>query len=203
MTLMQQHCEAQLTLLPADSPASRSVLPGSDEAIRMTVQSGRKCSALLHNAGPAGLLLKTLLESSGWRSTTFCFRWKAKATRRGRLYFQLAPVARGTSASGYSLLPTPTAAMAGGGGSIREAARAMRGEKRESGASVSLRLPDYVKLFPTPTAQDAKNSTLPPSQMERNSIPGMLMREGASGSLNPQWVEWLMGYPEDWTLPSD
>jgi hypothetical protein len=33
-----------------------------------------------------------------------------------------------------------------------------------------------VKLLPTPTAQDAKNSTLPESQQERDSLPGALMR---------------------------
>ena len=33
----------QLTLFRADSPASRSALPGSEEARRMTVISGLKC----------------------------------------------------------------------------------------------------------------------------------------------------------------
>jgi hypothetical protein len=26
-----------------------------------------------------------------------------------------------------------------------------------------------------------------------------LMREGITGQLNPQWVEWLMGLPIGWT----
>lgn len=54
--------------------------------------------------------------------------------------------------------------------------------------------------IPTPCSQDAKNSTLPPSQAERDSIPGYLIRsEEAGGSLNPNWVEWLMGWPIGWT----
>lgn len=52
-----------------------------------------------------------------------------------------------------------------------------------------------VKLWPTPAAQDGKNGTLPPSQAARDTIPGAMIRSGATGSLNPQWVEWLMGYP--------
>lgn len=58
-----------------------------------------------------------------------------------------------------------------------------------------------VKLFPTPAAQDAKNSTLPPSQKDRDSIPGHLLRNGEApgGQLNPEWVEWLMGWPIGWT----
>ena len=195
MTLTQQHSEAQLALLPADSHANLSVLPDSDEARRMTVQSGRKCSALLRNAAPDGLLVRTLLASSIWRSTMCLFRWRVKATKRGRLYFQLVPSVRGTSASAFSssrMMPTPNAAIASGGGSAAEAARALTNEKRKSGASISLRLSDYAKLFPTPAAQ-----------MERGSLIGELMRQGASGSLNPQWVEWLMGYPEDWTYARD
>ncbi|WP_220185048.1 hypothetical protein, partial [Thermoactinomyces daqus] len=54
-------------------------------------------------------------------------------------------------------------------------------------------------LWPTPTAQDGKNATLPPSQKERDSVPGALIREGQKGSLNPAWVECLMGFPPGWT----
>src|SRR3990167_1216227 len=35
-----------------------------------------------------------------------------------------------------------------------------------------------VKMYPTPTCDDADNSTLPPSQQERNNIPGHLLRSG-------------------------
>ena len=56
-------------------------------------------------------------------------------------------------------------------------------------------------FWPTPCAQDAKNSTLPPSQTERDTLPGALIRYGypTGGKLNPPWVEWLMGYPIGWT----
>lgn len=56
-----------------------------------------------------------------------------------------------------------------------------------------------MKMYPTPTANDAKNATLPPSQCDRDSVPGALMRDGVTGSLNADWVEWLMGYPKGWT----
>lgn len=53
----------------------------------------------------------------------------------------------------------------------------------------------------TPAAQDAKNSTLPPSQAERDTVPGALIRSGIQpgGQLSPMWVEWLMGYRIGWT----
>lgn len=74
-----------------------------------------------------------------------------------------------------------------------------KGASKNSGNGLAT----FVKLFPTPTAQDAKNSTLPPSQKGRDSIPGMLLTEGVTGKLNPQWVEWLMGYPIGWTELED
>jgi hypothetical protein len=52
-----------------------------------------------------------------------------------------------------------------------------------------------VKMWPTPTCQDAKNNGAPP-QMERNSKP---LNAEVGGSLNPTWVEWLMGWPLGWT----
>jgi hypothetical protein len=53
--------------------------------------------------------------------------------------------------------------------------------------------------IPTPTANDAKNSTLPPATKNRDSIPGLLIRTGHSGQMNPMWIEWLMGFPPGWT----
>jgi hypothetical protein len=50
-------------------------------------------------------------------------------------------------------------------------------------------------LWPTPTAQDAKNNG-GASQQERNTMP---LNAQVGGSLNPTWVEWLMGWPLGWT----
>jgi hypothetical protein len=84
-------------------------------------------------------------------------------------------------------------------------------------------------LLPTPMAQDGKNSTLPPSQINRTSLVGMLCTPTAQASrgntsdkrgkgnltdqiaemnlttsktsqLNPQFVLEMMGFPTDWTL---
>lgn len=67
-----------------------------------------------------------------------------------------------------------------------------------------LRLTQQVnnqKLWPTQTVNDSKNSTLPTSQINRDNIPGAMLRdvESAGGQLNPEWVEWLMGWPLGWT----
>ena len=50
-------------------------------------------------------------------------------------------------------------------------------------------------LWPTATAQDAANNA-GPSQSERNTLP---LNAAVGGSLNPMWVELLMGFPAGWT----
>jgi hypothetical protein len=63
-------------------------------------------------------------------------------------------------------------------------------------------LPAFMKLYPTPTTRDHKDSTLSPAYKNRNSdsLPVKMMKEGKPGGrLNPNFVEFLMGYPMNWT----
>ena len=59
-----------------------------------------------------------------------------------------------------------------------------------------LQLNDQVAhMLPTPTANDAKNNASP-SRFNRHSLS---LDAVAGGSLNPEWIEWLMGFPVSWT----
>lgn len=91
------------------------------------------------------------------------------------------------------LWPTPCASEARQGLQIR----------REGKKGSQQSLTTAVKLWPTPAAQDSKNATLPVSLRDRDTVPGAMLRNGESGSLNPQWVEWLMGYPIGHTALKD
>ena len=51
-------------------------------------------------------------------------------------------------------------------------------------------------VYQTPVARMWKDSGSAPGEMARNS-PTLAMQAG--GSLNPTWVEWLMGWPLGWT----
>jgi hypothetical protein len=55
--------------------------------------------------------------------------------------------------------------------------------------------PKRMKTWQTPTVQDASNNG-GQSQSQRNTPP---LNSVAGGKLNPQWVEWLMGFPIGWT----
>ena len=53
----------------------------------------------------------------------------------------------------------------------------------------------HPTMYPTPTAHNAKETNAP-SESERNT-PTLAAQAG--GTLNPMWVEWLMGWPLGWT----
>lgn len=52
------------------------------------------------------------------------------------------------------------------------------------------------EMFPTPTARDWKSGKASQATMEKNS---RTLSEQIGGSLNPDWVAWLMGWPLGWT----
>jgi DNA (cytosine-5)-methyltransferase 1 len=56
-----------------------------------------------------------------------------------------------------------------------------------------------VSKWPTPTARDYKD-TGDLANVPTNGLLGRPVSPSrASGSLNPTWVEWLMGFPAEWT----
>ena len=95
------------TLFAEDSHASPTHKLDSKKEKPTPDTSGQKCLDLSGNAGPLGLLEKTLLESPNWAWTKYSMTWKTKATPQGHLIFQLARQAHRTSvnASGSSRTP--------------------------------------------------------------------------------------------------
>ena len=220
----------QLTLFPEDSPASRSPLPGTDEARTMTVTSGRRCLESYTNSSPLGCLVRMCLGSSIWHSTRCLLTWKRKDTKARRSLFQLAVLTPRTKETESLFWPTPStgAALCGGTGNFRTLdAMARRGliseeERRNFAAGNGGKtnpallewLMGYEQLFtgliPTPTQTDYRGgvkSRYWTPQRERETRRGYdgLLRSlecsplGRIGYLNPNWIEWLMGYPIGWT----
>jgi hypothetical protein len=90
------------------------------------------------------------------------------------------------------MFPTPRASDGGKG------ARTPEGAGKEVSRGHGADLPSSVQIFPTPTCNDAKNCN-PPSQRKENGRHSDQLNVVAGGSLNPDWVEWLMGFPAGWT----
>lgn len=148
-----QDCE-QLSLFPVDSPVSHSVWPGSAEARTMTVTSGQRCLELSKNSGPLGLLEKTLLESSVWRSTRCFLTWKTRVTKQGRLLFRLAvsmPSTGGTDAPLW--LGTMTASQTGGSHSLRSTEH-RKGRTPSPAEFVMMGPTATAAMYATPQARD-------------------------------------------------
>lgn len=200
---------------PAASPASHSQPPDSGKDLRMNAIYGRKCAGLLTSCGPVGCLGKMLLASSIWGSTKRFLTWQKRDTLFSHSYFRLAASAHGMSASellsSRLMFPTPLASDKGTNRDARSldvylSENGVFRKKNKNGAIWSLPLSAAV-FYLTPVASDGFRSTLKPTAYDPNRKNGNLsaqiiaMENPASdtAALNPDWVEWLMGFPQGWT----
>ena len=214
----------QLTLFPGDSHASRSPSPGSEEARGMTVSSGRRCFESFAKLARCGRLAKMCLESSIWHSTRCLLTWKAKVTRGNRLLFQLAVSMPRTSEIALPLWPTPStgAALCGGTGNLQQlrklalegrmTAEEVQNLSSGGGGNTNPALiewlmgyeQEFTRLIPTPTASDYKGGARQRflgGGYYRNNLRDLLESTplGRIGPMNPEYLEYVMGFPIGWT----
>jgi len=78
--------------------------------------------------------------------------------------------------------------------------------RMEAGEPYKSKLEQAVALWPTPRAGSMCGGTGAANQIEEKYSDGTItneerqaMRAGNGGKLNPEWVEWLMGFPTGWT----
>lgn len=205
----------QLPLSQAAFPVSPSPPPENGRALRMNATCGRKCAALLPSCGPVGCLGKMLLASSIWGSTKRSLTWQKRDTLFSHSYFRLAASAHGMSASellsSRLMFPTP---LASDNNTARDAAsldvflsdNGIFRKRNRNGAIWSLSLSAAV-FYLTPVASDGFRSTLKPSAFDPTKKDGNLSAQiisqeqpvSETAALNPDWVEWLMGFPNGWT----
>ena len=179
--------------LPPASPVSQQALLETSEGQTTPAGSGRRLlqsyTPLIQHGCSLKMCLASLLLSKRWHSSICALRWKVSATRFNRLLFRLVPSMPDTEETEFGLWPTPTSDEA-----------------------------NNVKMWPTPRASEAMETSLPPSRVNNHDKctlsqsmhhPHFVSGETkANGSLNPAWVEWLMGYPiahtacADWETPS-
>lgn len=211
----------QLTLFTEDSldPASPSpwLVTGKDG---MTLDScGLSFRGWSKRLARVGWLLRTFLESLPLPPTTSARIWSVSATASGFGILKLYLSGRRTGGQEsflWRIWATPKAGDAIIGATARTSGRPLEktthlaaqvhlyptptvcGNHNRKGVSKTSQdgLATFVqKLLPTPTANDAKcNGTA--SQQNRNSD---ALNVVAGGALNPEWVEWLMGFPRGWT----
>lgn len=176
---MKRQDERALRSFPGAFPVSPFPPSARNGALRTPAISGRKCAELSGNCVPIGCLAKMLLTSSIWDSTKRSLTWERRDTLLGHSLFLLVPSARGMNGSELLLwglmFPTPLAADTG-------------------------TRPQHPRIVvsPTGTYRKAKRSghwTPCLSEVVYH------LEKDADESLriNPEWVEWLMGFPPGWT----
>jgi hypothetical protein len=191
--LTESHGADVLTWLLAASLARTSVqqVKGRD-SMEIDQDCGQKWRGLLAKYSPDTHSMKTaqcsLLEDSIESSVTLP-RWGLMLD--GALYQQPTQAHRiNVTASGSKLNNWPTP-------------RANDAEKRGKIDHNNPRngLPAAVLKFPIPIAKDAKASLSPADYRRKSPHLEIVAREGSldAGRLNPNWVEWLMGWPIGWT----
>lgn len=212
---MKKQDETALPSLAADFPVSRFQARGNKKGLKIPATCGLKCAASLQSSSPAGCLAKMLLGSSIWGSTKRFLTWQKRDTLFSHSYFRLAASAHGMSASellsSRLMFPTPLASDKSTG---RDAANldvylsdnGIFRKRNKDGTIWSLSLSAAV-FYLTPAASDGFRSTLKPSAFDPKKKDGNLSAQmialeqpvSDTAALNPDWVEWLMGFPPKWT----
>lgn len=182
-----------LTWFRADFLARTSASRAQARASRASdPDSGANFSGLFARFDPASHMWKTAQHSLLGDSHEFLQTLPRSGLMRGGCLYLLPPVVPGMSGCGSGLLPTLTVH----GNNNRKGLT----EKSGDGLATALR------MLPTLCASDATkwNSM---TEAERKAK-GQSIRIGnalstldhrISGSLNPEWCEWFMGWPIGWT----
>ena len=150
----------------------------------------------------AALLATWDQESLCWRTSQLCLlggwmkfsgRWPRSGTMRNGIAYRLPPLVPRISGTEYSYWPTPTSL-----------AKAKDGYNAAGNSCGLVAIMDKIKkgFLPTPRATDGKNGCRTAEGAEKELKRGKNIDLGTAvggGKLNPQWIEWLIGFPHDWT----
>ena len=221
-------CEDTSACSPQVYPARRPPWPGSAEARAMTVGSGRQCSMWLRASDQLGAFSKILMESSLWaNSQEYCYVWQRLDTKFACSAFRLTQLGPNTCDTGFSLYVTPLWQTPVADDSVERTKDKLnsRGEPKLSAQVKLWRTPNASdvsggpmdgerrlaqghqlnlseqaatpKLWPTLTARDWKSCS-PGNQDNSRPLSEVACQTG-SGSLNPRFVEELMGFAIGYT----
>jgi len=199
------------------APVSHSAARGTKKAKTMTVTSGQ-----FGLASSASVALQQSLESRLQARlptgglTMFIKGWKQKVTPLGRQYCQLAVSARPINATDYGLWATPNTMDYMGDRSQEAMDRQFQTTRKGRTAPANLREQVNPAMWPTPKSGDGVFSSPRTSgrPVEKSThlqtIAQVSMGQHGSnapmekrGSLNPEFVCWLMGYPTAWENCAD
>lgn len=209
---------SQPSLFALDFPVRTSPALEEEKASReRKAPSGSRCCESSSLPDPVGYLLRTVLlsELGGW--TRSMLVWKRQTTPAGRSWWVLQTLALRTVASGPGLLPTLRANKRGlpdSHGNTEAWGRLLPtllatsygtnqggGARRTGKERPGLEMMAAKGLLPTLLSRDARTlaGNVPPPHHQG----GLSLTQTIKGSLNAEWCEWFMNFPQKWTEIDD
>jgi hypothetical protein len=155
---------------------------------------------LIGELGPSYVVVENVSALLARGLGPFSQTWPRSGMTRNGTAFQLQPLAPLTAVTGSGLLPTPdTGASLNGNGRRGVSSN----PKHQSGRNLDAMArfgtwPDAEHrtkdgLWTTPAADDTGH------RKARYAQGGSALSMQAGGRLNPEWIEWLMGFPIKWS----
>jgi len=224
---MSKEENSKQTSLWEDSHVNRSVSQENKKGEMTTDISGQKCLDSLKKSNPSSLLermCKDLLTSkTAWSSDRCKMTWKVKVSKSNVSLYQLQASVLGTKDLESGLWATPNTMDYLPPRSAAGTKKLMEGHRKGRTKPSNLREqvdPITMAMYPTPSASCQMDVVAPPESVKKNSSGWSVTRVGTGtkfgaklndvvnkvnqpiepgGKLNPTFVEFLMGFPENWT----
>ena len=215
-----------MTLFQADFRASRFPWLESVREKTMIVTYGRKCSELSGSLRLIGWLVRTCLESCELPPGRWQRIWSVRAITSRCLILKLRLSALGTDGNESLLWHTPNTPNGGCVNPIYMSGtgKMQNGKKRQVRLEHQVRMCESG-LWPTPRAMETHSTWQNSHGKKMLTLNGMVrystpqardyrvgskkrwenkerrrnLNDKIAGQLNPEWVEWLMGFPIGWT----
>ena len=193
---------AAWSILSAEaSPAKTSPSPEKVSALRAAAAAyGKSTPDLLARYGRATSSWKTSQLCLDGDFQTFSGTWPRSGMIRNGIAYRLPPLVRRTYGTGFGSLPTHSIPTPTASDHIERKCTSTEALNYETNKSVSL--DRFVNMWPTATSRDWKDGSAQACKnVPTNSLLGREIHQHTTeqGSLNPSWVEWLMGFPLEWT----
>lgn len=191
----------------ADTRANHSVVPESGQEQTIHDTSGPIYQPELLSCDHVSVSLKTSRDIFRWGCPTLSKTWQDWVTERRGAYLARLKSAHHTSGSGCSSWPTATTRDWKDTGDMSQSMVRKDGKSRLDtlGRVVQANLNTHGSLpesWATPQASDHVEGRRTDLDSNQKCLGRDLKAQGASGKLNPRWVEMLMGLPVGWTMPS-
>jgi hypothetical protein len=197
-----EQTESELTQSVEASRARTSARQAQERELRAKgLGYGASTPALLANYDPESCSWRTsqrcLVE--GW--TEFSETWPRSGMMQNGIAYRLPPLVRLTDATGCGFWPTPDQRGFTNDGSLMMLREKCRTREEWSAMSYRKGAGLKEKLWPTPRASEWKGvgplgSKSHKHRLNRQYLDATVQEyEQVTGSLNPTWVEWLMGFP--------